>query len=726
MDVFELTEAETVLARATEEARPCEFAKPSEQEQDARPSTIIRGEVIRKLLLGLPVKLCDEPQARFVQVHATGLHLFFAKIEGVIDLHNGRGPSGEPLPPLYLTECELPDSVIVSHAHFRYLSLSYCKLSHLIGNGVCVEGHLDIDRVSSSQLDGSTTGMDGKGMCWAELRGAHIHGHLDTSGSKFVCMENSTNRKILPDWYSFALDLHRSKIDGSAFLSDGMSCIGGVDFSLTHVGGDVLLPMAVLKAGDGCALDLSSSHIGGDVSLWQLRIKGLKAVGEREGSPKADDQDTEPYKPEDGLINFFDASIKGSLYATGALIDDFHLFGAKIGNNLVLSLREVAAPEVKQKRTKRRIALLGWRLRRRITQRIDLRHAKVHLLADENGTGIPSSAKLLLEGFEFETFYTDARPKGHDTRNFGLFVSLLFGCAVLALIGWSQFLFNAFHMMTPHWATVILHSRWLLVVAWAPAVAMGLLYALSSKMTPLSMLRIRWLNLQYTGRFTWQNKNDYSPGPYEQLVRVFRAQGFFKEARQIAMHRLCVERQMKTSIFARPISYLYWMTFGYGLSSLRALITFGVCIVIGATAVGVANGNFESKTPPSYLGAVRPMVSYLPSVPPMLVVNSTAVNAVVMTNEETKVTVPATARGSSQNATTEEVMCGNQIEPLLYALDVFVPALDLQQESRCAVSTRDEARWWRMAKALYSVLGWIVVSLTILTVSGVLRRQAEA
>lgn len=724
MEDFELTEAETLLARAVEEARTCEFEAPAEK--DARPTTIIRGAVIRKLLLGLPVKLCDEPQARFVQVHATGLHLFHAMVEGLIDLRNGRGPSSEPLPPLYLNHCTLPDVIDVSHAHISYLSFSHSKLSHLIGNGVCVEGHLDINWVSSSQLDCSTTGMDGKGLCWAEFRGAHIRGHLDTSGSKFVCMPNVINTQILPDWYGFALDLHRSKIDGSAFLTSGMICIGGVDLSLAHIGGDVLLPGAVLKAGDGCALDLSSAHVGGDVSLSKLRIKGLKAVGESDGSPKGGEREAEQYKPGDGLIFCFDANIKGSLYANWALIDELHLFGAKIGNYLVLNLLAVVAPVVEQPWTKRLTAYFSGTLRRRVSQSVDLRHAKVHLLADDNGKGIPDTTKLDLEGFEFETFFNEALPEEHSFRDFGLLVSLLLGCAVVSLIGWSKFLFDVFHVMMPQWGAAILHSRWLLFVAWAPAVVMILRYGLSSTTSSLSALRIRWLNLQYTGRFSWQNKNDYSPGPYEQLVRVFRAQGFFKEARQIAMHRLCIERQLKTSLFARPISYLYSATFGYGLSSFRALMTFAVCIVIGAAAVGIANGNFKSNTPPGYLGLVRPLVSYLPAVKPTLVVNSTAVNAVVVTNEQTKETVPGTARGSSQNATTEEVMCGNQIEPLLYALDVFVPALDLQQESRCAVSTREDARWWRMAKALYSVLGWIVVSLTILTVSGVLRRQAEA
>ncbi|WAC47235.1 hypothetical protein OVA03_11015 [Asticcacaulis sp. SL142] len=73
----------------------------------------------------------------------------------------------------------------------------------------------------------------------------------------------------------------------------------------------------------------------------------------------------------------------------------------------------------------------------------------------------------------------------------------------------------------------------------------------------------------------------------------------------------------------------------------------------------------------------------------------------------------------------DELPCGNNIQPSLYAIDVFIPAIDLHQESQCEISTRDSAVAWRWAKALYSLMGWLVTSLMILTVSGILRRQVE-
>jgi hypothetical protein len=70
-----------------------------------------------------------------------------------------------------------------------------------------------------------------------------------------------------------------------------------------------------------------------------------------------------------------------------------------------------------------------------------------------------------------------------------------------------------------------------------------------------------------------------------------------------------------------------------------------------------------------------------------------------------------------------EVPCGDEIDSLIYALDVFLPLVDLRQEARCAPSSDAWAAPWVWAKALYALLGWIVTSLAILTVSGIMKRR---
>jgi hypothetical protein len=88
-------------------------------------------------------------------------------------------------------------------------------------------------------------------------------------------------------------------------------------------------------------------------------------------------------------------------------------------------------------------------------------------------------------------------------------------------------------------------------------------------------------------------------------------------------------------------------------------------------------------------------------------------------------------------------------------VDVFIPLLDLRQEARCDIRSIGQSditpwqaytsnhRWigsrirsalrawmiypsvWQWLKAIYAVVGWVVTSLTILTLSGTLRKWGQ-
>lgn len=64
-------------------------------------------------------------------------------------------------------------------------------------------------------------------------------------------------------------------------------------------------------------------------------------------------------------------------------------------------------------------------------------------------------------------------------------------------------------------------------------------------------------------------------------------------------------------------------------------------------------------------------------------------------------------------------------DPAIYALDVMLPILDLQQEARCFITASPELRWWRWGMVFYAVVGWVVTSVAVLTFSGVFRREPE-
>ena len=78
-----------------------------------------------------------------------------------------------------------------------------------------------------------------------------------------------------------------------------------------------------------------------------------------------------------------------------------------------------------------------------------------------------------------------------------------------------------------------------------------------------------------------------------------------------------------------------------------------------------------------------------------------------------------------------DVPCGGSIRPSLYALDVFIPLVDLRQENKCEVGVAENAeglfagvplpngwRWGggaevevcRYLKAIYALAGWLIIS----------------
>lgn len=203
----------------------------------------------------------------------------------------------------------------------------------------------------------------------------------------------------------------------------------------------------------------------------------------------------------------------------------------------------------------------------------------------------------------------------------------------------------------------------------------------------------------------------YHPQPYLQLARRLALQGHQEDARRILSLRRTVERKVMRRWLTGPLSWLFWLCFDYGLSAKRAVATMIVTLALGGALVWLAN----------HRGA--------------LVVDAQSVAVV----------------GQSSAATDlpKAVACGDQINPPIYAIDLFIPLIDLRQESKCEVGEAPGARlgpgvaipipglnwtWrsafaevelWRWGKALYGICGWILTSLAILTFSGVLRRQAE-
>ena len=265
-----------------------------------------------------------------------------------------------------------------------------------------------------------------------------------------------------------------------------------------------------------------------------------------------------------------------------------------------------------------------------------------------------------------------------------------------------------------------------------------------------------------------------------QLSTIYRTKGLYQGARRISSLRLTIERKIKPPLrfplafllsavaliaangilddsvpayvfwpdswlgwmkvgigaavlggLVRHMMFFYWLFFDYGMSIRRALVTFGFFLLGGWAAIDYA------------------------SDAGMLVVDPLPVADVVVRDmPETRRPPRAMAYGmtGADGLPNTGVVCGDTVNAFVYAADVFIPLVEFRQQFRChirpplpedkfhpdadATVFSEFPRWlghlpqttdfWLIAKGVYAVLGWLIVSLTILTATGLLRRQVES
>lgn len=179
-----------------------------------------------------------------------------------------------------------------------------------------------------------------------------------------------------------------------------------------------------------------------------------------------------------------------------------------------------------------------------------------------------------------------------------------------------------------------------------------------------------------------QGESVYEPQPYEQLARALHNEGKYEVGKRITLAKLSLERRFVHHQWIRPFLCIMEKCFDYGLFPGKSVTWFLMLwLLVGTGTFYIANYQVDE---------------------PVLVRNSGA----------------GTLAFPGQR-------CGEEIDSLWYALDVFVPGLDLKQEDRCSITTRDEAWPWRAFGVIYEILGAIVTPIMLLSVTGMLRRYIE-
>lgn len=184
------------------------------------------------------------------------------------------------------------------------------------------------------------------------------------------------------------------------------------------------------------------------------------------------------------------------------------------------------------------------------------------------------------------------------------------------------------------------------------------------------------------------------------------------------------------------VKYTYKLCFNYALSVPRAVVTIIFLVCVGSYATDRANkegylvidANFTATLLDS--NGQPQMRQGVENGEPQLESNATINQALI----------------------GETARCGNTIDHFMYASDMFFPLIDFRQEFRCHI--RSPLAWesslqllkvyqassweerfeyifngltsthpekWIWLKGLYTVIGWLVISLTILTITRVMR-----
>jgi hypothetical protein len=252
------------------------------------------------------------------------------------------------------------------------------------------------------------------------------------------------------------------------------------------------------------------------------------------------------------------------------------------------------------------------------------------------------------------------------------------------------------------------------------------------------------------------NLRAFSAQPYAHLAMVLRERGDDSTARTVEAEKMWLEavQRSRTSYGHWLAKQLWWRPYGvmfqFGLSPLRAFFTvlFFWCLGWGATYLLSNNGMLRAN-----VARVAPAVVLedgKPGAPAMENVDASAAR-------QKRPGLPAKAAPEGLTApmakgVIADFSCNEGIEPALYAFELMAPIVNLHQVDRCELRSKPHEEktptppativpgiknvvpeirlpvlfsygwFWEYARAVYMLLGSVITSLALLTVSGIARR----
>ncbi|MFT4074046.1 MAG: hypothetical protein QM647_00850 [Asticcacaulis sp.] len=674
------SEAELYVIRATREGR---WAKFSTRE-------VISAELIRKLMLGLPTEPSQEPVPT-----PCGVRVINAVISGRLNLNNGRGAGGTVMPGLVLDHCEIAGGIDLSYAQLGKLSIEHAAISEVRAVRAVIDGEFIANDIRSATPDGH---------CFVSLHSIHVDGDMQFRRARL-------RETIDADTFGteqFALDLRNATINGTVYLRN-LDCQGTVILSRARILGHVTCRNSRLvpRPGRYKTLIAKDCIIDGAITLRSYNDERFESLGEITLA-----------RSTVAAVGFDGAIVTPSRIDGNAI--DMH--GMRISGRLNF---------------RNGFRTTGYTNLRDVSVGADLSGAGAAFVQGINAIGLTIAGDCDFSGVITDRALIDMQDAriGRTLKTGDIQANLDLRRAHTKTYDDGGQCWRATHIHLDGFVYERLEHL-----------------GLPGSPKPINRQRQKWLSRQGPGFHYRARLIDgilrscdgfprlYVPGkryraqPFAQLSRVLISMGEENEARKVLQAQQGVETRHRglSQIVLRPFGWF----FGFGYSSWRAFSFTCFYFCLGWFGVLVARNDGW------LIYDVQPTAVYSTNTPQ-------GKRAIIP--ELPKLTGPP----------PDAVLPCRDIDAAVYAVDLMIPLIDLHAEDKCEVVQKDgepevfgapairrmwsrlwhggkgrlirpddlriispePAQVWRFAHAVYAMLGWLVVSLAILTFSGLLRQK---
>lgn len=692
-----ITKAKAYLLKCASRGVEAKF----DEEFAAESDRVIETDWVRHLMLGWSWALEVQQQVRGeyddhrvpdddgpIVLGPRGLCLRGAVIVGKLDL-SGCGSAHEPLPSLSCIACRFEStqgttpSIDLSNAHICSLKLIGSQLTHLRAVGMCVTGSVDLSGVRPAEHAAAP-------LCWCNLSGCFCGGHLlvDAAEMHAPAHESASDELSPYDFFElkWAFNLSASQIAGSVMMRKRPIFHGGVVMDFSRVQGDLRISGASIMpySADSPAIALERVRIDGSLTLT------------------GDGSDTAGSLRCQGPIWLYQAEIGGSLDIHGASLD-----GGRSGVALYA-----------QGLTVRNWFTIGQRNSPVVASgRLWLQHSQI------DGSLILAFVKAM--NISLLSSYYNAQLSESTNK----IVLNAYSIHVQNTVRLSSNEFDGGIDFSDARCTTLVDDPSGYNGA-SPIIIDGFRYERldSDSFLPQDRLKL-WLPSGVA----------YRPHPYVQLAHVLAGHGQEALARSVLIRKATLDAKRrwhdvlndgvdtaKKNAASRALtltgrllqiiwgclnyhvfSRIYRTFFDFGLSPGKAAAT-----LLGSILIGIA------------------MFSLIEYRGCMIVAQTPVASLVRDVEGELKFVAITDEPLSGHFALDTDIPCGRSIRLPVYAADVFIPLVDLREEGKCDIdkaSGSTASQWeitaYRLLKAIYAVVGWVVTTLALLTFSGVMRHR---